>query len=137
MPSEDISGYKTFTFGFTAALKIRGPQALVNRWAKTFMTPKGSDLLHPDYGTEFGDLAGSNIVSDYTELQDTAIMSIDDASDQVREQDAVGLLDANESLESAELVKFVPLQDGFELWVLLVNKAQQSLPLKLTLMATR
>lgn len=137
MPSEDIYGYKTFTFGFTAALKIRGPQALVNRWAKTFMTPKGSDLLHPDYGTEFGDLAGSNIVSDYTELQDTAIMSIDDASDQVRDQDATGLLDANESLESAELVKFVPLQDGFELWVLLVNKAQQSLPLKLTLMATR
>lgn len=137
MPSEDIFGYKTFTFGFTAALKIRGPQSLVNRWAKTFMTPKGSDLLHPDYGTEFGDLAGSNVVSDYTALQDNAIMSIDDASDQVREQDAVSLLDANESLESAELIKFVPLQDGFELWVLLVNKAQQSLPLKLTLLATR
>lgn len=139
MPSEDIHGYKTFTFGFTAALKVRGPQALVNRWVKTFMTPKGSDYIHPTYGTEFGSLAGSNIVSDFSVLQDTVIMSIDDANDQVRHQDNQNLVNSDEALESAVMHTFraTPEQDGFELWVMLTNKARQSLPVKLTLMATR
>jgi len=139
MPPEDQHGFKSFTFGFTAALKINGPQALVNRWVKTFMTPKGSDLLHPDYGTDFGNLAGSNIVNDFTTLQDTVIMAIDDANDQVRRQDESAVLDSSEALDSATLGQFIPITggDGFNLWVVINNKAGQNLPLKLTLMATR
>jgi hypothetical protein len=139
MPPEDQYGFKSFTFGFVASLKIRGPQSLVNRWVKTFMTPKGSDLLHPSYGTDFGSLAGSNIVNDFSTLQDTVIMSIDDASDQVRRQDEAETLDDDESLESAELGSFVPEPggDGFNVWVVINNKAGQNLPTKLTLMASR
>ena len=36
VPAAETSGYKCFEFGFQAALKVTGFQALVNRWVKTF-----------------------------------------------------------------------------------------------------
>lgn len=137
-PVADIVGYKMFTFGFTAALGVRGPQALVNRWAKTFTTPKGSDLLHPAYGTQFGDMFGSNI-EDFSSLQDIVIMAIDDANEQVAAQDASGMMNADESLANATLGWLTPLPDGdgFDIGVILTNKANQNLTLRLALMATR
>jgi len=139
MPPEDQRGFKSFTFGFTSALRVRGTQSLVNRWVKTFYTPKGSDLLHPGYGTDFGSLAGSNIVNDFSTLQDTVIMAIDDASEQVRRQDEAESLDDDESLESAELGSFVPTssRDGFDFWVVLTNRLGTSLQVKLTTLASR
>ena len=138
-PVDDIYGYKAFTFGFTAALGVRGPQALVNRWAKTFITPKGSDLLHPSYGTQFGNLYGSNVLGDFSSLQDVVIMAIDDANEQVTAQDASGIMDADESLSNATLGWLTPLSsgDGFDVGVVITNKANQNLTLRLALMATR
>jgi hypothetical protein len=137
-PASDIVGYKMFTFGFTAALGVRGPQALVNRWAKTFVTPKGSDLLHPSYGTQFGNMFGSNI-EDFSSLQDIVIMAIDDANEQVVAQDASGLMDADESLANATLgwLTLLPEGDGFDVGVVITNKANKNLTLRLALMATR
>jgi hypothetical protein len=139
MPTEDAQGYKIFTFGFTRTLGIRGPQALVNRWAKTFMTPKGSDLLHPSYGTEFGSLPGSNISNDFSMLQDVVVMAIEDASDQVRQQETRAAIPADEALSSAELSWIRPTAggDGFDVGIIINNKAGRVLPLKLTLAATR
>jgi hypothetical protein len=48
VPASEVTGNKVFTFGFVSALKVSGLQALVNRWVKTFMTPLGSDPLHPN-----------------------------------------------------------------------------------------
>jgi hypothetical protein len=138
MPTEAAYGYKIFTFGFTAPLSIRGPQALVNRWAKTFMTPKGSDPLHSSYGTEFGNLPGSN-VTDFSMLQDIVVMAIDDANDQVRAQEAKNRVDPDESLDTATLGWITPEAggDGFQVGILISNLAGVALPLKLTLAATR
>ena len=139
MPTSAGTGFKVFTFGFTAALKVRGSQSLVNRWAMTFMTPKGSDLLHPSYGTEFGSLAGSNLVSDYSTLQDIVVMAIDDANDQVRKQGEMTTLSNNELLDAAVFNRLIPTAsgDGFDVWIVINNRAGESLPLKLTLAATR
>lgn len=138
-PVEDIQGFKLFTFGFTAALGVQGPQSLVNRWAKTFMTPKGTDLLHPSYGTQFGRLYGSNILGDYSSLQDTVIMAIDDANEQVWRQDADNDMPAEEALAEASFGWLTPSAagDGFDLGVVINNKAGQALTIKLALMATR
>ena len=137
-PASDIVGYKMFTFGFTAALGVRGPQALVNRWAKTFITPKGSDLLHNSYGTQFGNLYGSNI-SDFSSLQDIVTMAIDDVNEQVVAQDAAGTMNADESLANAALgwLTLLPEGDGFDVGIVITNKANKQLTLRLALMATR
>jgi hypothetical protein len=138
MPPESASGYKIFTFGFISPLKVRGPQALVNRWLKTFMTPKGTDPLHLSYGTEFGSLPGSNI-GDFSMLQDLVVMAIDDANEQVRTQESRMYLDADESLATASFGWLVPYVggDGFSVGIVISNMAGRTLPLKLTLAATR
>lgn len=141
MPPEDQFGYKVFTFGFKAALGISGAQALVNRWTKTFITPKGSDLLHPSYGTEFGNLPGSNILGDFGMLQDVVVMAIEDANEQVHAQESEYgiILDDNEMLDSAAFGWLSPTagKDGFHVGIIINNMAGQSLPFKLTLAATR
>lgn len=139
VPVGDIYGYKAFTFGFTAALGVRGPQALVNRWAKTFMTPKGSDLLHPSYGTQFGSLYGSNVLGDFSSLQDVVVMAIDDANEQVTKQDASGTMNADEALANAALGWLTPAAsgDGFDVGIVITNKANQPITLRLALMSTR
>lgn len=138
-PASEAYGYKIFTFGFVNTLGVRGPQALVNRWSKTFMTPKGSDLLHPSYGTEFGNLPGSNISDDFAMLQDIIVMAIEDANDQVRQQETSGFLDADESLAAAELGWLTPVVggDGFSVGIVISNQLGKALPLKLSLAATR
>ena len=130
VPSQNVESYKCYEFGFASALKVRGPQALVNRWAKTFMTPKGSDPLYPEQGTAFGNLPGSNITRVGDDLQDLVSIAIDEASRQVREQDVEGLYDLDEQLQSATLLRFEQLADGIEVWVLIKNMAEESLAVR-------
>jgi hypothetical protein len=139
VPEGEVYGLKTFTFGFTAALKVQGLQSLVNRWAKTFMTPKGSDLLYPERGTDFADLAGSNVSLRSPELRDVVIISIEDANDQVREQDLDGGYDPSESLLTASLegFKLNTAGDGLEVWVKITNMEETVLTTKLVELATR
>lgn len=140
MPPGSSYGFKVFTFGYRSALEVYGPQALVNRWVKTFMTPKGSDLLHPQFGTEFGNLPGSNILRDFTMLQDIVVMSIDDANTQVHDQEkGIYYLNDDELLDSAEFGWIMPSSggDGFHVGIVINNMAGTPLPLKLTLGATR
>jgi hypothetical protein len=125
-----VKGYRCYEFGFAAALKVRGPQALVNRWAKTFMTPRGSDPLYPEQGTAFGNLPGSNITRVNDDLQDLVAIAIDDASAQVREQDIQGLYDLDEQLQSATLLTFEQSADGIEVWILIKNMAEESLAVR-------
>lgn len=137
VPKEDVKGYKTFTFGFKAALKVRGPQALVNRWAKTFMTPKGSDPLDRTAGTSFSDMIGANITRITDELKDVAILSVIDASEQVKKQDVEGLFSDDSRLMSATLMDILQTADGIELWVEIKTMSGDVLPVRLIDIANR
>jgi hypothetical protein len=137
VPKKDVKGYKAFTFGFTAALKVKGPQALVNRWAKTFLTPKGSDPLDPTAGTNFADMIGANITSISQDLYDLALLALQDTNEQVKSQDIQGLYPDNESLGSASIIDFVQTQDGIELWVEINTLSGETLQIRLIDLANR
>jgi hypothetical protein len=139
VPKDEIEGLKVFTFGFTAALKVDGLQALVNRWAKTFMTPKGSNPLNPEEGTDFAALAGSNVDSMSSALRDVTIISVDEANEQVRAQDIAGFYSSDESLLNATLEGFRQTEDGtgLEVWVSILNVDEDKLTIKLMELATR
>jgi len=132
-----VRGYKTFTFGFKAALKVDGPQALVNRWVKTFMTPKGSDPLDSTIGTTFAEMIGANITQITDELKDVAMLAVIDANEQVKNQDVEGLFPDNERLLSATLYDFVQSVDGIELWVEIKTVSGAVLPVRLIDLANR
>lgn len=134
----EVYGYKTFTFGYEKSVKVNGPQALVNRWVKTLVTPKGTDATDLDYGTAFGDLFGSNI-SNLSNLKDAVFLAITDANDQVRQQDIEGLYSQNERLRDAILVDVRANKDtGFlETWVRISNTAGDQMVVRLTEGGTR
>jgi len=136
VPADEVIGYKVITFGFAAALKVKGGYALVDRWMKTLMTPKGTDPLYPEEGTLFGSLIGANITSS-ADLHDVVALAVDDANNQVELQDEAGNYPDNESLQSAIIEQFVDHPDGFEVWVIITNQAGESLRLNLPLLATR
>ena len=137
VPAGSVHGVKCFEFGFEAALKVKGPQSLVNRWAKTLMTPLGSDPLAPSEGTTFSSLLSANVGSISVNLQDLVAIAFDEASAQVKEQDVAGFFPDDEKLQSAELMQFEEYADGFVVWVLIKNVAGDALQVPLATLATR
>ena len=131
VPAGEVRGYKCFEFGFQAALKVKGPQALVNRWVKTLMTPLGSDQLYPSEGTTFSGLVGGNVSGTSVNIEDLVSIAFQEASDQVKAQDLEGYFPDNERLQSAELMEFEEAVDGFVVWVLIKNVAGDALPVPL------
>jgi len=131
VPAGEVRGFKCFEFGFEAALKVKGPQALINRWVRTLMTPLGSDPLYPKEGTAFGRLIGANITEVTTDIQDLVSLAVEDANTQVRQQDIEGLYPDNERLLSAEIIDYVGAPDGFEVWVRIKNMAEQEVTFRL------
>lgn len=138
VPADQVVGYYAFSFGFTAALKVQGLQSLVNRWVRTFMTPKGSDLMDSNAGSEFAALIGNNIPSASTELVDILSFSLDDVNDQVRQQDLEGEYSSDEQLGVAELIRFnIPSPDAVEMWISISNLDEDSLVVRLADLTTR
>jgi hypothetical protein len=137
IPAVDVTGYKLFTYGFRASLKVTGPQSLVNRWVKTMMTPKGSDPLDITYGTTFASLVGGNFSSSNSDVQDVVTLAMEDASAQVRQQDIEGFYNDDERLLSATLLNYTAAADGFTVWIEIKNMAGDALPVKLIDLADR
>ena len=138
--ADQVRGTKVFTFAYKSALKVEGLQALVNRWVRVLMTPKGSDPVEPTFGTAFGDLVGSNIPkSARTDVIDIVSMAIDDASEQVQLQDRNGSYPEEESLSSATISRFTSntAGDGFEVWVTIKNRADEILTVRLSDLSER
>jgi hypothetical protein len=131
------AGGRVFTFGFTSALGVKGPQKLVNRWIKCLFTPKGSDLLDSQYGTAFPDLIGSN-VSAYQDFADGAALCINDCSNQITAFDQLQFPPDNERLDSANLTSIVARDgDGFDVYVTIKNVAGSLLTVQLPTGSTR
>ncbi len=137
VPEGEAFGYRCFEFGFKAALKVKGPQALVNRWVKTLMTPLGSDPLRPEYGTTFSNLLAANISSMNTDMRDLVVIAVEEANEQVKEQDLRGYFSDDERLQSAELMDFLEVPAGFQVWVRIKNVAGVALSVPLVTLSTR
>ena len=127
VPSSDVRGYRCVEFGFAAALKVTGFQSLVNRWLKTFLTPLGSDLLDPEAGTGFGFLMESNMGEVNGDVRDAVELAVQDANEQVQDQDLEGLFPEDERLASADIVTYNEVPAGFEVWVRIENEAGTAL----------
>jgi hypothetical protein len=132
VPADEVRGLKCVEFGYRSALAVRGFQALINRWLKTFLTPLGSDPLHDDVGTEVASIIGANYDGAADDLIDIVRLSIDSTNEQVRAQDVAGLRDEDESLNTAVLVRFESEAAGFDVWVDISNLAGESLTVPVT-----
>jgi hypothetical protein len=131
VPADKVHGFKVFEYGFKASVKVTGPQSLVSRWAKTIMTPRGTDPISRNYGTGFSELIGSNISSVTTDLVDAITIAIEETNEQVREQDLIGLFPENERLASATLLNIEQSTDGVDVWVNIQNVAGESVPFRI------
>jgi len=119
---QQTGGPKVFTFGFTSAVAVRGPQKLINRWLKCLMTPKGSDPSNLEYGTGFGNLYGSNITSTQ-DLIDAVALFVEDCNAQMRAMDQRNFPPDDERLKSATLSRVLEVPGGFEVTVEIRNVA--------------
>jgi hypothetical protein len=85
---------------------ISGPQKVVNRFMKTFLTTKGSDPLHRNAGTDFPSLLDGNI-NNPSDVEPDVITYIEDVVEQMREIDQESKwLTADEKIETAVLTQF-------------------------------
>lgn len=121
--ADQVRGNKCYEFGYAAALKVNGFQSLISRWAKTLLTPRGSNPLDREEGTNFANLQGSNIARVTTGIRDLVALEIESANEQVRRQDDEGFRPDSERLQSGELQAFVMGETGFDVWVKLTNVA--------------
>ena len=124
LPSGESVGYKFFTFGsYPRHLGVDGIQKMVDRFAKCFFTPKGSDISDSEYGTQLADLFLGNI--DPTQLRELAVMAVRDAEEKIREYDMQKFSPADERLANAEIEEIVIDNEapGVEIRVVLTNTA--------------
>lgn len=137
-PDEQRSTGKYFGFGYKAAVAVRGPQKMINRWLKCLMTPKGTDAHDRNYGTGFTNLIGANVGNEIEAMEAVALF-IDDCNQQIKAFDTANMPPAEERLESATLAQFVELPegDGFQVYVYIRNVAGLVLPLELPTIARR
>lgn len=122
-PDEQTFG-EVLTFDFADVITVTGFQALMNRWLKTFLTPKGTDPVDKSRGTEFAYLRGSN-VSGKLSLQPLLTEYVEDASAQVRAADRKSpKLPPESRLRTAAIIQIVELdKTRVEFWVELTNDA--------------
>lgn len=116
-----------FTFGRTAPIAVTGPQKLLNRWVKVFMTPVGSHPVRRSEGTRFSNLLRANV--DFDRVQPDILEAVDDATEQLRTADRqTPSRPPNEAIRSATVTRFNLLgASGVEFWVEIVNMAGERL----------
>lgn len=114
---------KLFTFGFTSAIGVKGPQKLINRWLKCLFTLKGTDLRDAAYGTGYPELIGSNINS-LRDFTDAVSLFVSDCNNQITAFDQAQFPPDDERLDSANLTSIVPRGgDGYDVFVTIKNTA--------------
>ena len=118
---EEVVGEQYFTFGSARSQAVRGFTKLVCQWVRLFMTPKGSDPMDMNAGTDFTSLINSN-VTDLGDIQDVLMTSIMDCNEQIMGQQQSKTLPSDEILLSATLTDIQPWgEDGFQAYILLQN----------------
>lgn len=120
---EQKTTFKFVGFG-EVSVGVKGIQYLVNAFAKCMLTPRGSDPVDLDYGTDFTGLIGSNISP--SDARDITVIAIDQCVEQLsRFQSTDDTLTATERIRNAELIRFVEdaSAPGFSAYVQIRNQA--------------
>ena len=110
---------------------------LINMWLKCFLTPRGSDPINLNYGTDFTKLIGSNVRPE--DARDIVILAITDCNNQINTFQARDTtLTFTERLGSCKLVNFTVDESGpgFTAYVEMKNQANERLILNLPNLAT-
>lgn len=119
LPPGENAGSKFVSFGnYPRVLGVRGIYKLFVRFLKCFLTPKGTDLGDPDYGTSLlaaftGNLQAVNISA-------LASQSIQEVTDKLHEYDNEYELDDSERLAAVEIEDMYVDEENYEV-VIKVN----------------
>lgn len=102
LPLDKATSIRSITFGsYPRCLGVRGPQKMVDRFLKCLMTPIGSDLSDPDYGTP---LAAAMLHSTSPDaLRTLATRSVAAAEEKIREYDSTYGLPERERLSAVKI----------------------------------
>jgi hypothetical protein len=123
----------TYQFGYTKPIAIKGFQKLINKWAKCFLTPEGTDLSDRTYGSPFPNLIGSNITS-REDVSDVVQIAVDKTNVKIQEYQAADPPeDPREILDDAELesIVFDTAGTGVEVYIRIRNQAGELLRVQL------
>lgn len=134
---DTVTSSKIFTFGFSRTIAVKGFWKLICLWLRRFMTPKGTDPLRPEDGTDFPYLIGANVTSP-GDLRDVVLLAIQDCNEQIAALQQTTNPASNETLNMAVLSRFTMTGlDGFEAYVTISNLAEESVEVRLPDLATR
>lgn len=99
-----------YGFGATRSLGVRGPQKLVNMFAKYLLTPVGSDPTDLDYGTELPNLMGSNV--DVYDAKEVLELSVAKTVAAIQSYQANAEIPDEERLSTATVTNYIILPEG-------------------------
>jgi hypothetical protein len=99
---EDVQNAQFMTFGnYKKHVAVRGVHKLIVRFLKCFMTPKGTDLSDPEYGTTLMASFLGNV--DPRTLRGLASQAVEEAEDVLRSYDSEYDRDDDERLFAVEI----------------------------------
>lgn len=124
LPQDELQGYRFLSFGdYSKHVGIKGVQKLVNRVIKCFMTPRGSDISDPDYGTSLLRSFQGNVAPDT--LSELATIAVNETETKIREYDTQKASPTDERLATLEIenIDVGTNETGVEVRILVQNVA--------------
>lgn len=99
-----------YGFGAVRSLGVRGPQKLLNIFAKYLLTPVGSDPTDLDYGTEMPNLIGSNV--DVYDAREVLELSVAKAVAAIQGYQTSVEVPDEERLATATVTDYIVIPEG-------------------------
>jgi hypothetical protein len=124
LPISRVHGSRGIGFGdYALHIGVMGPQKMVDRFMKCFLTPIGSDLTDKEYGTPVASALGNSIGS--TTLAQLVHMSAQQVVTTLQRYDSLYDTPDDERLvlASIEQLEVTAAGDGFDAYVRLQNAA--------------
>jgi len=119
-----VTDFHVLTFGdYPQTVRIDGIQKLVNRFLKCLMTPAGTDLSDPRYGTGLMTMFLGNV--DQNTIGQVVTLSVNAAVKTIQDYDLANAAPDTERLMTAsiERLDFDSTSPGFDLYLRLTNVA--------------
>jgi hypothetical protein len=111
VPVAQVKSTRCVTFGsYGRVLGVKGVQKMVDRFLKCFMTPLGTDISDPSYGTILATSFLGNVNSG--DVYSIALQSVTTAQQKMQEYDSLGNAEDDERLASAQIDDITVDQSG-------------------------
>jgi len=124
VPADAVKGTKAISFGdYGRVYAVQGIQKMVDRYLKCLMTPVGTDISDPNYGTGLPAMFLGNV--DDATVRQMSALAVSDAETKIRSYDTQNEAPEDEKLVGAtmESFSFDEANRGIEMVVLLKNAA--------------